>query len=161
MPRRLSDADLAGQLDRQRAADGGPEIESELGPAGVIERRLQFDIRIALGRLAVIQRGRLPVDLDVALDLIARIVGDDLERVGFELLIHHQFVGGKSVEIGGDGIGGVGLGQFALDRQAERDHRRNRSLARIGIDQGAGKVAEAVGGENFSRGRHRTVDPES
>ena len=84
-------ADLAAQLDRQCAADRGAEIQSEARAARIIERRLQFDIRIALARLAVVQRGRLPVDLDVALDLIALIVGDDLQRVGFELLIHHQF----------------------------------------------------------------------
>ena len=47
-----------------------------------------------------------------------------------------------------------------LDRQAERDHGGHRSLARIGIDQGAGKFAEAIGGENFGRRRHRTIDPE-
>ena len=98
MPRRLSigTADLADQLDRNRAADGGAKIEAKLGAARIVERRLQFDIGIALGRLAVVQRGRLPVDLDVALDLIALIVGDDFQRVGFELLIHHQLVGGKS-----------------------------------------------------------------
>ena len=102
----------------------------------------------------------MPVDLDLALDLIALIVGDDFQRVGFELLIHHQAIGGKSAEVGCNGIGGVGLGQFALDRQAERDHRRNRSLARIGIDQGAGKFAETIQGQNLGRRRHRTIDPE-
>ena len=44
----------------------GPEIEAEPGAAGVVERRLQLDVGIAVGRLAIIQRGRLPVDLDVA-----------------------------------------------------------------------------------------------
>ena len=160
MPTRLSVPDLADHLDRNGAADRGSEIEPEPRAARVIERRLQLDIGIALVRLAIIERGRLPVDLDVALDLIALIVGDDLQRVGFELLVHHQLVGGKPAEIGRDGVGGVGLGQFALDRHAERDDGGNRPLARIGIDQGAGKFAEAVGGEDFGRRRHRAVDPE-
>jgi len=90
----------------------------------------------------------LPIDLDFTLDLIALVIGDDLQFVGLELLIHHQAIGGKSAEVGRDGVGGVGLGQFALDRQAERNHRGNRSLARIGIDQGTGKLAEAVRGED-------------
>ena len=113
----------------------GLRSKPEARAARIVQRRLQLDVRIALGRLAVIERGRLPVDLDVALDLIALVVGDDLEVVGLELLVHHQLVGGKAVEIGGDGVGGVRLGQLALDRQAELDVRRERSLAGVGIDR--------------------------
>jgi hypothetical protein len=118
--------------------------EPEARPAGVVERRLQFDIRVALGRLAVVQRRRLSVDLHIALDLIALIVGDNLQRIGLQLLIHHQPIGGKSAEVGSNRIGRVRLGDFALDRQTERDNCRNRSLARIGIDQGAGKFTESI-----------------
>src|ERR1700754_2861689 len=49
---------------------------------------------IALGRFAIIELRLLSVDLDVAPDLIAGIVGDDLQRVGLQLLVHHQLVGG-------------------------------------------------------------------
>jgi len=59
--RRAVASDLADQLDRDGAADRRSEIESEAGAARVIECRLQFDIGIALVRLAVVQRGRLPV----------------------------------------------------------------------------------------------------
>ena len=114
-------ADLADHLDRDGAADSGPEIEPEPRAAGVIQRCLQPDVGVALARLAIIQRGRLSVDLDVALDLIAGVVGDDLQRVGFQLLVHHELVGGKSGEIRGDGVGRVGLGHRALDRHAQRD----------------------------------------
>ena len=152
-------ADLADHLDRNGAADGGSEIEPEARAAGIIQRRLQPDIGVALVRLAIIQRGRLPVDLDVALDLIAGVVGDHLQRVGFQLLVHHELVGGKSAEIGRDGVGGVGLGHRALDRHAERDGGGNRSLAGIRIDQRAGEIADAVGSENFGRGRHRRSRP--
>ena len=81
----------------------GPRSKPEPRAARIVQRGLQFDVRIALGRLAIVERGRLPVDLDVALDLIALVVGDDLEVVGLELLVHHQLVGSKTVEIGGDG----------------------------------------------------------
>src|ERR1700721_950371 len=81
-------------------------------------------IGIALAWLAVIQRGRLAIDPDVALDLISLIVGNDFHRVGFELLVHHHTIGGKSGQVGGNGIGRVGFCQFALDRQAQRDHGR-------------------------------------
>ena len=153
-------SDLAGQLDRNSPADRRSEIEPQARAAGIVERRLQFDIGIAFDRFAIIHRGRLPIDLDLALDLIALIVGDDFQRIGFELLIHHQAIRGKSAEVGRNGIARVGLGQFALDRQAERDYRRHRSLARIGIDQGAGKFAETIQGQNLGRRRHRTIDPE-
>src|ERR1700730_18238870 len=67
-------ADLSTELDRNGTAHRGTEIESATLTARVIERGLQFDIGIAIARFAVIQRGRLPVDLDVTLDLVALIV---------------------------------------------------------------------------------------
>ena len=78
---------------------------------------MEFDIGIALGRLTIIQRGGLAVDLDLALDLISGVVGDNLQRVGFKLLVHHQLVGGKPAEVGRNGVDCIRLGQFALDRQ--------------------------------------------
>ena len=121
---------------------------------------MEFDIGIALGRLTIIQRGGLAVDLDLTLDLISCVVSDNLQRVGFELLVHHQLVGGESAEIGRNAVDGIRLGQFPLDRQTQRDHGGNRSLARIGIDQSAGKFAEALGSKNFGHCRYRTIDPE-
>ena len=56
-------ADLADQLDRNCAGHRGAEIEAEPRPAGVIERRLQFDIGVALVRLAIIERRRWPLIL--------------------------------------------------------------------------------------------------
>ncbi|MHC2407473.1 hypothetical protein ACVJGC_000064 [Bradyrhizobium diazoefficiens] len=150
--------DLARELDRQRATDGRAEIEAETRAARIVQRRLQADVRIALGLLAIVERGRLPVDLDVALDLVALVARDDLQIVGLQLLVHHQLVGGKAVEIGGDGVGGVGLGQLALDRQAELDVRRERSPAGVGIDDGRRQIAQPVIGEHFGRRRHGSVD---
>jgi len=43
---------------------------------------MQFDVGIAVGWLAIVERRRLAVDLDVALDLHALVVGDDLQRIG-------------------------------------------------------------------------------
>src|SRR5262249_22287685 len=85
--------DLADKLDRNAARDLRSEVEPEPRAACVVQRRLQADISIAVGGLAIIECGLLSVDLDVALDLIALIVGDDLERIGLELLVHHQLVG--------------------------------------------------------------------
>src|SRR5215813_12193334 len=48
-------------------------------------------------RLAVIEACRLAADFHVALDLIALIVGDDFQRVRFELLAHHQLVGRETI----------------------------------------------------------------
>ena len=74
----ISAADLADQFDRDRTAYRRAEIEPEPGAARIVQRRRQFDVGVALGRLAVIERSLLPVDLDVAPDLIAGIIGDDL-----------------------------------------------------------------------------------
>jgi len=43
----------------------------------------------------------------------------------------------------------------------EGDDGGDCAFARIGIDQGAGKFAEAIGGEDLGHRRHRTVDPEA
>src|SRR4029077_16695407 len=64
-------ADLAYHLDRDCAADGRPEIKPQPRPACIVQRRRQLDIGFAFVRLAIVQRGRLAVDLHVALDLIA------------------------------------------------------------------------------------------
>ena len=100
-------ADLAGQLDRDRAGDCRTEIEPEAGAACVIERRLQLDVGVALRGLAIIECARLAVDLDVALDLITLIVGDHLQIIRLELLVHDQLVGGKAIEVDGRSIGGI------------------------------------------------------
>ncbi len=85
--RRLASPILPTSLIGMEPLTAGPRSNPMTGAARVIERRLQFDIGIAFVRLAIVQRGRLPVDLHVALDLIAGIIGDNLQRVGFELLI--------------------------------------------------------------------------
>jgi len=54
-------ADLADHLDRDRAADGWPEIKPETRAAGVVERRRQLDVGVGVVQLAIIQRGGWPL----------------------------------------------------------------------------------------------------
>ncbi|MBA7481600.1 hypothetical protein ES707_17074 [subsurface metagenome] len=154
----IAAADLADQLDRQRAGDRRTQIEAESRAAGIVERRRKPDVGIALGGLPVVERGLLAIDLDVALDLIAGIVGRELQRIGFQLLVHHQLVDRKAGEVGGHIVGRIGLGDRALDRQAHVDDGGEVALARIGIDQGRRKIAQPVRGENFRRRGNGTID---
>ena len=77
-------ADLATDLHGNRAGNVRTEIDPELGARGIVERRRKANVRIAIGTLVVVDRGRLARDLHVALDAITLIVGDELERIGAE-----------------------------------------------------------------------------
>ena len=157
----LAGANLAAQLDRDRAAYARPQIDAQLGARGIVERCSQAHIGVAIGILAVVQRGRLSGDLDVALDPVALIIGHHLEGVGFELLVQRQLVDRERAEIDVDGVGRLFLGQRVLERHLERDLRDDIALAGVGIDRRLVDIAQTLGLQHLRRGRHRPLDTET
>src|SRR5207344_1154110 len=83
----IAAADLADQLERDITRHRRTEIEPEPCAARIVKRCRKTDVGVTLGGLLVVERSWLAADLDVALHLIAGIAGDDLQRVGLQLLV--------------------------------------------------------------------------
>ncbi|CEG08180.1 hypothetical protein BN961_01594 [Afipia felis] len=154
-------ADLATDLHGDRTGDAWAEIDPELGTCGIVERRREADVRIAIGILVIVDRGWLACDLHVALDAIALIVSDELERVSFQLLVHRELVDRNRAEIDIDGVFGVFLGQRCFQRHVQRDDRRDIALAGSGINHVPADVFQPVRLKNFSSRWHRPVEAEA
>src|SRR5262249_25307927 len=105
-------------LDRHRTIEAA-EVEAEASTGGFIKGRTHTHLGIGItARLAILERGRHTVDLDVAADLIAVVIGRYAQVRGFDLLAQHHSVGGKIRDVHVDRVLRPACWQIGLQRHA-------------------------------------------
>src|SRR5262249_15917200 len=82
-----------GKFDRNRPGGYSAEVEAELAARRLVQRRLDTDVDITIAPLAIVERGRDAVELDVTPDPMAVVVGADLEQGRLDLLAHDHALG--------------------------------------------------------------------
>ena len=151
----------SAELDRHRPGQKAADIEAEFVARVLVERGLDADIGVAVARLAIIERGGNAVDLDVAADPLAQIVGTDLEQCGLDLLAHDHTLGGEVRDVQIDRVERRPGREILFERQRERHLRGQRAAAGRGFDRRPRIFAQPFHSQELSRSRHRSVEAEA
>src|SRR5205807_1235778 len=92
-------------LHGYRPAEISTDIEAELAATGIVESGLNADFRVGIATwLAIVERSGDAVDLHVAPDVVALIVGAHAQICRFDLLTHYQPFSGKAGKLHADGV---------------------------------------------------------
>ena len=151
----------SAELDRHRPHEEAAEIEAELAASAFVEGGLDAHIGIGVTRLAVVERGGNAVDLHIAADPVALVVGAHLEQRRLDLLSHDHALGGEVRDVEVDRVDRRSGREILLEREGERHLRGERPAAGGGIDRRAGIFAQPFHPQQFGRGRHRSVEAEA